>query len=61
MCVCVCVCVLVLKWEALKVNTRLGYYNKLRECRELVFSLCDVGRGVEGKVLVFERSLRFYH
>ena len=38
-CARACVCVLVLKWETLEVNTRLAFYNKLRECRELIFSL----------------------
>ena len=42
--------VLVLKWETLEVNSLLAYCNKLRACRELVFSHSDVGQGLKGNV-----------
>ena len=61
-----CVCVLVLQWETLEVNTRLDYYNKLSECRELVFSLAVTGRlmflkGISGFTTKSLISLLFVH
>ena len=56
---CVCVCVLELKCETSEVNTRLAYFNKLRECRELYLSLAVTSAKVSEEIACFCNASQF--